>query len=137
MFDLKLVARTSPDWFGLIERAREYRVASAVGMALGEAVRRMHAPVPPTILRRLPPGPLRARIVRRVARIEDDDLSNLACSLMLADGLSLRLVEEAAVRPLGRLLTRLGLGEPAKRVAWQMARRFGMIRRRDTTPGVH
>ena len=136
LFDLKLEALAEPGcWDALVERAHEYRVASAVGMSLREATRRVRATVPVAVLRRLPPGPLRALAVRRASAAEGEDLPNLLGSLLLADGLSLGLLEEAAVRPLGRILNRAGVGTPAKRAAWIIAERLGIMRRRLTTPG--
>ncbi len=131
LYDLKLLALRGPRWEPLVPLSREYRVASAVGMALREAARRVRAPVPRRVLEALPPGPARAWAARRLARSKDPDVASLGTSLVLADELSPGLAQEALVRPLGRALSRLGLGRQAKQAAARVARRFGGLRRRD------
>lgn len=131
LFDLKLLAMAGPDWRALPPLAGEYRVASAVGMALREAERRVRAPVPGWLLRELPPGRVRAMAVRRVARSKDPDVASLGTSLLLADALSAGLLQEAVFRPLGRALSRAGWGEQAKKAARELAARVGALRRKD------
>jgi hypothetical protein len=133
LFDLKLAAIATPScWDGVPETAREYRVVSAVGMALREAVRRVKAPIPAHVLERLPVGLARQHAVRRLGGRLDPDAADLTMSLLLADRLSWGWIREAAVRPVGRVLQRAGLGDQAKQLAGRVAKRVGVVRREDT-----
>jgi hypothetical protein len=131
LYDLKLAALDAEmDWGLVLDAARVARVASAVGMALQEAVRRMRAPVPERVLRALPLGRVRAAAARGICRIGIPDVADVLSSLLLADGLTWGWAREAAVRPLGRLLQRAGAGAHAKRVAGVTSKWTRALRRR-------
>lgn len=131
LYDLKLASLDAEmDWGLVLDAARVARVASAVGMALQEAVRRVRAPVPEGILQALPPGRVRAAAARGICRIGIPDVTDVLNSLLLADGLTWEWAREAAVRPLGRVLQRAGAGAQAKRAAGMTSKWTRALRRR-------
>jgi hypothetical protein len=68
LFDIKLVAQTQRvDWGKFISYARDAHVATAVGMTLVEARRRIRAPIPQDVVEDLAPRDARQRVARRVA----------------------------------------------------------------------
>jgi hypothetical protein len=114
LYDLKLTLGEGPlDWGQLVEEARRARVASATGMALREAVRRLGAPAPP-VLEALGPGRARLALVRAVERAPREWFGVYLLSLALTDRLSWRWAKELAARPVERVARAAGVDRQLK-----------------------
>jgi hypothetical protein len=116
LLDVDQLCRQALDWDALVERARQWRAASAVGLVLRRTRSVLGTPVPPDIDRRLGTSRAFASVSRLVDRL--DDVPGIGQDASLA-----RLVSRSA-RP-GTAATFGALGVKSVRAAWGLLPRAG------------